>query len=191
MALNSVDTTHAIAVTEGIILADASLRPVALDRGAASLFRPAQTRGRGEPPVAPEDILQAFRGRIGSNLNGSIARFRIGKQGYVGRAFLLEPSSGSPQHRLIAIHIERDVSPSDAVCRVATDYDLTDREKETLIGISRGLTYKEVAEQMNISPNTVKAFLRLIMIKMGVTHRGAIITKLLGYNGSDDHAINS
>jgi hypothetical protein len=33
--------------------------------------------------------------------------------------------------------------------------------------------------RMNISPNTVKVFLRLIMIKMGVTSRGAIIAQIL------------
>ena len=32
---------------------------------------------------------------------------------------------------------------------------------------------------MEISPNTVKAFVRLIMIKLGVTTRGAIMVKVL------------
>ena len=32
---------------------------------------------------------------------------------------------------------------------------------------------------MNISPNTVKAFLRLVMIKMGVTSRSRIVAKIL------------
>jgi DNA-binding CsgD family transcriptional regulator len=32
---------------------------------------------------------------------------------------------------------------------------------------------------MNISPNTVKAFLRLIMIKMGVSRRVGILSKVL------------
>jgi len=36
-----------------------------------------------------------------------------------------------------------------------------------------------LAERMNISPNTVKVFVRLIMIKMGVATRGAIVAQIL------------
>ncbi len=32
---------------------------------------------------------------------------------------------------------------------------------------------------MNISPNTVKVFLRLVMLKMGVTTRSGVIGKLI------------
>ena len=47
-----------------------------------------------------------------------------------------------------------------------------------------GLTSKEVAIRMNISPNTVKAFLRLVMGKMGVTTRAGIVAKLLEPDGT-------
>jgi DNA-binding CsgD family transcriptional regulator len=46
-----------------------------------------------------------------------------------------------------------------------------------------GLTSKEVATRMNISPNTVTAFLRLIMVKMGVTTRSGIVGKLFDQHG--------
>jgi len=32
---------------------------------------------------------------------------------------------------------------------------------------------------MNISPNTVKVFLRLVMLKMGVTTRSGVVGKLM------------
>ena len=41
----------------------------------------------------------------------------------------------------------------------------------------QGFTNKEVGQRMNISPNTVKAFLKLIMMKMGVSTRSGIIGK--------------
>jgi DNA-binding CsgD family transcriptional regulator len=41
----------------------------------------------------------------------------------------------------------------------------------------QGLTNKEIGQRMNISPNTVKAFLKLIMMKMGVSTRSGIIGK--------------
>jgi DNA-binding CsgD family transcriptional regulator len=43
----------------------------------------------------------------------------------------------------------------------------------------KGLSGKEMAIRMNISPNTVKAFVRLIMIKMGVSSRSAIVARAL------------
>ncbi len=39
---------------------------------------------------------------------------------------------------------------------------------------------KEIAERLKISPNTVKAFVRLVMVKMGVTTRSAVVGKLFG-----------
>ena len=37
---------------------------------------------------------------------------------------------------------------------------------------------------MNISPNTVKSFLRIIMIKMGAGTRSGIVGKLLEYSNT-------
>jgi DNA-binding CsgD family transcriptional regulator len=44
----------------------------------------------------------------------------------------------------------------------------------------QGLTSKEIAVRMNISPNTVKAFLRLVMVKMKVSTRSGIAGKITG-----------
>jgi hypothetical protein len=46
---------------------------------------------------------------------------------------------------------------------------------------------------MAISPNTVKAFLRLIMIKMGVPTRAGIVGRLLDQNalGEQDRRLTS
>ena len=57
---------------------------------------------------------------------------------------------------------------------------LTPREQETIQLLMEGLTSKEIAERMKISPSTVKAFLRLVMVKMGVSTRSGIVGKLLG-----------
>jgi len=91
----------------------------------------------------------------------------------------MESQNGHLTQPLVALHLEKVSSTSDAIYEVAAKYHLTDREQEALRGISMGLTSKEVATRMNISPNTVKAFLRLIMIKMGVTTRAGIVANLL------------
>jgi len=84
---------------------------------------------------------------------------------------------------MLALHLKRVSSLLDAVREIGVEYHLTDREQETLMGVSMGLTSKQLAERMGISPNTVKAFLRLIMIKMGMTTRAGVVGKLLGKNG--------
>jgi len=68
---------------------------------------------------------------------------------------------------------------TSAMHEAAAKYNLTGREQEALEGISMGLTNKELAERMSISPNTVRAFLRLVMVKMGVTTRSGIVAKIL------------
>ena len=75
--------------------------------------------------------------------------------------------------------LQRNASTIEAVYEVATHYNLTGREREALEGISAGLSSKELAKQMNISPNTVKAYLRIIMVKMGVNSRAAIVARIL------------
>ena len=43
----------------------------------------------------------------------------------------------------------------------------------------QGLSSKEIAYRMNISPNTVKAFFRLVMLKMEVSNRSGIMGKII------------
>jgi DNA-binding CsgD family transcriptional regulator len=43
----------------------------------------------------------------------------------------------------------------------------------------QGLTNKEVAQRMRISPHTVKALVRLVMAKMGVSTRSGILGKIV------------
>ena len=43
----------------------------------------------------------------------------------------------------------------------------------------QGLTSKAIANRMNTSPNTVTAFLRMIMIKTGVSSRSAMGGKII------------
>jgi len=41
------------------------------------------------------------------------------------------------------------------------------------------MSSKVIANRMNLSPSTVKAFLRLIMIKTGASSRSAMVGKIL------------
>jgi DNA-binding CsgD family transcriptional regulator len=154
----------------GLILLDASLKPLAFDPGAASILNQADI---------PEEILRVIRNRKLSDLSSIRTTFRRGKSSYLCRAYLMECQNGNWEQPMVALHLEKDSSMSDAMFEAAAKYNLTGLEQEALRGISMGLTNKELAERMSISPNTVRAFLRLIMVKMGVTTRSGIVAKIL------------
>jgi DNA-binding NarL/FixJ family response regulator len=48
---------------------------------------------------------------------------------------------------------------------------LTDREKDILKGISRGLTNKEIALQLSLTEGTVKNYISVIFQKLNVQDR--------------------
>ena len=50
---------------------------------------------------------------------------------------------------------------------MASDVELSDREKEILKLVATGVSNKEIAYQLGISPNTVKVHLRNVFTKIG------------------------
>lgn len=78
-----------------------------------------------------------------------------------------------------ALFIERRHHPVHDLAHIRNEYGLTDRETQTLRFLLGGLTSKEIASRMDISANTVKVFLRQIMLKMSVTTRAGIIGKFV------------
>ena len=154
----------------GIVLLDLSLHLLAFDRGAAEMF--------GKESI-PHEFMDVLRQSKPGDPAGAKMGFRLGKHDYTCRLYLLEWGKGNPQNPLVVVHLERDAASYDAVTEVGSEYRLTDREHEVLKEIAAGLTSKEVAQRMNISPNTVKVFLRMIMMKMGVSTRSGVIAKLL------------
>ena len=61
---------------------------------------------------------------------------------------------------------------------VGQKFHLTARERETLHFPLQGMTSKEIATGMGISPHTVQAFLRLVMSKMQVSTRSGILGRI-------------
>ena len=51
------------------------------------------------------------------------------------------------------------------------DYNLTDREKEILLKLTDGLEYKEIAQDIGVSPNTIRNHVTKIYKKLHVTSR--------------------
>ena len=173
-AVISKPKTPPLRAEVGLVLMDASsLSVIASDWGATTILNPrnASAVKPGASVCLPEEILEILRGRKPNDRSSLKTLLRMEKSEYICRIYLLESHAGSMAQPVLALHLERDSSVNDTIFEIVKKYHLTGREQEVLRGISLGLATKEMAERMNISPNTVKAFLRLIMIKMGVTKR--------------------
>jgi DNA-binding CsgD family transcriptional regulator len=114
----------------------------------------------------------------GSLKEYSIRGFTSGRRHYTCRLVPISPCGRNPQQPMTALLIERDPISANLLA-IAEKFNLTQREYEAVQHLALGLTSKEIAARMGISSNTVKAFLRLAMIKTGVTTRSGIIGKFL------------
>jgi DNA-binding CsgD family transcriptional regulator len=161
-----------------LVLLDRSLKVLAYNRGAAAILRDAN-QPAVQPLTLPTEILDNIRQCKLTSLSALRLYLRIGKNEYMCRASLLEWLNWLASQPIVAVHLMRILTSNDAVHDACVRYRLTGREQEALRGISLGLANKTIADRMAISPNTVKAFLRGIMIKMGVTSRAGIVATML------------
>jgi DNA-binding CsgD family transcriptional regulator len=184
---NSVDRLPALPAL-GFVVADAALRPLSANHEAiAILLYP----GALEPP---HSFTEAFEKKIrrsllcahslssSPNTTNPVVQFKSGRREYLCRAFLLDHESNKEISNAAAVLlvIERRVSGCLAVCQITQKFHLTHREEEVLTLLLQGLSSKEMAGRMRISLNTVKAFMRLVMIKMGASSRSEIAATVLG-----------
>jgi DNA-binding CsgD family transcriptional regulator len=168
-------------IVEGMVLVDLSRQPVAMDAGGEAILRELneERAGGNSPMELPEELTEALNGAECAALNAPAMRMNGGESQFSCRIFLLQPQDDMMPEALFAVHMKRERSVAEAVRRVGKLYHLTVREQEALVGIAMGLTSRQLADRMSISPNTVNAFLRLIMVKMGVTTRAGLVGKLL------------
>jgi len=79
----------------------------------------------------------------------------------------------------MALLLERNHRGALNLESVAQKFRLTRREWETVDLLLQDLTTKQIASRMDISPYTVKAFLRSVMLKVGAENRTGIIGRIL------------
>lgn len=165
----------------GFILLDGKLNPVAYNSEAVQIL---------SFPTKPERIKQIpsfLSDKIRSSLlTGAspgpefVREYKSGLRTYCCRAFRIDCSGDRKVPIAAALLLERHASGVAALGELSRQFDLTTRECETVALLLEGLTSKEIATRMKISPNTVKAFLRLVMVKMDVSTRSGIVGKFVG-----------
>ena len=163
----------------GLLLVDATtLKPYAFNAEVLQILAyPADPKGIKHVNGFLTELISAQLVRRNAPLPAFASEFSSGNRRYQCRAFRLEKQlngTSSP----VALLFERSPSTDAALFQVAKEFNLTPREQRTVQLLLDGLTSKEIASRMNVSPNTVKTFLRMVMVKMGTSTRSGVLSKL-------------
>jgi DNA-binding CsgD family transcriptional regulator len=108
-----------------------------------------------------------------------VTEFRSGRRRYFCRVFLVAADSKDPSQPSLAVLLERGPSEVIPLSQVSQQFNLTQREREALGYLLQGLSSKAIANRMSISPNTVRAYMRMLMVKTGVSSRSAMVSKII------------
>ncbi len=163
----------------GLLLLDAALEPIyANDEAVQILAYPKGPREIGSlDGVLAKQIQSVLFNDRSSAQSSPPTEFLSGRRHYRCRAFSLDSQSTNPSQATVVL-FERGPREAVDVAQIAAEFHLTERERETVGFLLEGLTSKQIAQRMQISPNTVKAFIRLVMLKMGVSTRSGILGKI-------------
>ena len=165
--------------SEGFLLLDSSLRPVFVNRVAAEILTyPRKPEAHRNLDAFLADKIHATLFSLhGTQTPTLVTEFVSGRRRYQCRGYRVDVPANGKAHGSVAVLLERSLTNSFSLGIVSEKFHLTSREQEVLRHLLVGRTTKEIATGMEISPHTVKAFLRMIMVKMGVSTRSAVVGK--------------
>ena len=87
---------------------------------------------------------------------------------------------GAPMSPQIARQVVSFFQKAEPLPPSMPDANLAEREREVLALLEKGFLYKEIAEQLHISKNTVDTYLRRIFEKLHVRSRAQAVAKYRG-----------
>lgn len=146
------------------------------------------------PSLIAEKLPALMRSRPGLDNEREISELVSGRRRYLCSRYSLD-MHGPQALRTTAILLERAGSPDVTMYELCNRFHLTSRERQAVSFLVKGMTSKEIAQEMGISPNTVKSFLRLVMTKAGVSTRAGLIGRVAGISlhnstrNGEEHAL--
>ncbi len=166
----------------GFLLLDSSLNLIAANQPALQILcYPSQADRIKQPKVYVADRVRTTLVDQQQGAPAFVREFKSGKRHYICKSFQVDCHVQPSTQLAFAVLLERNAASSfSALSEISEEFALTQRERETVEYLLQGFTSKEIANRMNISPNTVKAFLRLVMVKMKVSTRSGIAGKIAG-----------
>jgi DNA-binding CsgD family transcriptional regulator len=165
----------------GLLVMDSSLSLVSFNAEATQILGYPDNIGNltSSEVLLAEKIRSSLITRPSAGESVFVREFRSGRRRYFCRAFVIDSHNRSVFENSVAVLLERGPSGLVPLSQLCQQFNLTQREQEVLGYLLQGMSSKAIANRMNVSPNTVKAFLRLIMIKMGVSSRTAVMGKII------------
>lgn len=159
---------------------DSSFRPLYINAEAVRIltYPDSPRRKRSVERVVAQKVRSVFVDQQYGSTSPEVRSLKCGMKRYVCRLFSISPLPRKKLPSMTVLVIDRHL-PSLDLLKMVNDFRLTKREWEAVQLLVQGLTSKEIASRMGISPNTVKVFLRLAMVKTGVSTRSGIVGKLL------------
>jgi DNA-binding CsgD family transcriptional regulator len=173
--------------TNGFLLLDGELNLIASNDPALQILCfPSEAHRIKQPRVFLSDrVRTTLLDHQHQDRKAFVKEFKSGKRRYICKTFQIDCNGHYSPQPAFAVLLERDAASGTTLTELSERFDLTQRERETVEFLLQGLTSKEIATRMKISPNTVKAFLRLVMVKMKVSTRSGIAGKLAGSRSSN------
>jgi DNA-binding CsgD family transcriptional regulator len=165
----------------GVLLLDCQLRAVYHNEEAANILMYPRS---SEQIPSLGSVIPAARSLLASASqasSSSATEFKSGRRRYRCRVIALDSNRETEScfQAKIVVLLERECTQSIEITRRSEKFRLTRRERETVALLLRGLTSKEIANEMQVSPSTVKSFLKMVMVKVGASNRAGIVAKLL------------
>jgi DNA-binding NarL/FixJ family response regulator len=173
--------TRSFSPGTGFLIFNSSLQPLYLNTCAAEiLFYP------HKPPLAEhlfDELAAKIRMMVARSgpdgLISACGEFLSGSRRYICRLVSLEWPYSDTKDASLAILFERRHKAQPGIREICQKHHLTPREARAVELLLEGLANKEIAARMGISPNTLKVFFRLAMVKLGVTSRSALMSKFI------------
>jgi len=174
---------------DGLVIFDATGSPLWISSEAQRILAYPHSTNGSSAAVARTRCSCLFRPAAADTpaVDRLVAHVTSGRRRYFCRRVCLDAVSDGDGRSAFAVLLERSRSWEALTAAIANRFHLSPREHESLALLGEGLTSKEMAERMRISPNTVKAFLRVIMIKLSVSNRSSIVGKVLDADGHGPH----
>jgi DNA-binding CsgD family transcriptional regulator len=171
---------------DGFLLLDEELNPIAWnDLARQAVCFPTGANRINQAKLSLADRVRTVlldRGPQGET--AFVKEFKSGNRRYLCQSSEVACSGHNSLQPAFILLLKRDAASShSSLAEISAQFGLTQREGEAVEFLLQGLTTKEIATRMQISPNTVKAFVRLVMVKMRVSTRSGIAGKFAGSAG--------
>lgn len=164
----------------GMILLDRSHTLLYLNREATEILSHVEPRRNGRsvtPAGAVRKLLQTLTDRGFAPPGATV--IVSGRRRYTCRSFRLAAERRNGKGPLTALLLERIGSQEHALSGLRERFGLSRREAQVTELLVDGLTNKEIAARLGVTPNTVKAFLRTVMLKMNASTRAGVVGQVL------------